>query len=169
MKTKRAKNSVKSDKQETRPSIYLGDYYSMKERCSRPVTEGVLKLLTEKLLQWLEDPESLHIREFTQLIGMHDKDYWKWRQLYAPLQEAHEYAKSVIGTRREVMACKRQLDSSMIKFTLYQYGDEYKEASEYHARLAKRDTDAAAGGNAQFSVTMYKVESDKDKYFEDKE
>ena len=160
---KKTLKSTLDKKRNEKKSIYLGDYYCMKEMQPRPVTEEFLRVLTEKLLEWVQLPDSLALFEFQQLMGLRDKDYALWRSRYENLQEAHEYAKRVIGTRREVMATRKQLDAGMIKHTLYQYAPEYREAAEYNAKLARREMEGAVNG-LQF-VVVPKIESENDEYF----
>lgn len=165
MKKKEApKSTIEVNRSKKKP-LYLGDYFCLKEMTPRPATDTFLDMLGKKLMQWAELPESLHIREFQQMVGVRDEDYSTWRKRYEPLQKAHDWAKALVGTRRELMALKRQLDPSMTKYTLHLYAPEYKEAAEFHAKLAKRDAEAVVGG-VQW-VVVPKIQSD-DENFQDK-
>lgn len=164
-----SKSTVDKAKPEKKRSIYLGDYYCMKELQPRPVTEALLKMIAEKLIEWAQYEDSMSMTSFLQALSMDRSDYNRWRERSEELRRADAYARALIGNRRELGAITRKYDGSMIKYSLWQYAPEYKESAEFHARLSKSTSDTV-GGNAQFVVHMSKVESDdEDMYFEAKE
>jgi hypothetical protein len=161
---KALKSTVDKNKSEKKQTLYLGDYFCMKEMQPRPVTLPFLKLLATKLVEWVEkDETAIHLRQFFQVMGLRPKDYYVWKERCEELQYAHDWAMSLMGMRRELGAIKKQFDSYMISRTLYQYSPEYKEAVEYHSKLAKKESEAANGG-VQF-VVIPKITSEREDYF----
>jgi hypothetical protein len=157
-------STIESAPAEKKKSLYLGDYYCMKELQPKPVTDELLELIAHKLVQWVEDEEEISLGKFKRKLGMGDSDYARWLDRSDTLRSAHEWAKMVLGDRREEQACRKQLDAGMIKHTLYQYSDSYKQAAEFHSKLSRRESEGVSSGTT--FVVLPKIESDEQVYFE---
>jgi hypothetical protein len=165
--TKKVPNStIENSPTEKKKGLYLGDYYCMKALQPKPVTEELLELIAQKLIQWVEDEENISLTNFKRELGMRDKDYAVWLERSEKLKEAHGWAKMILGARREEQACKRQLDASMIKHTLYQYAPEYKEAAEYHSKLNRSQAEGVSGGTTFVVIPKIETSEEGRVYFE---
>lgn len=151
---------------ERKKSIYLGDYYCMKELQPKPVTEELLELIAHKLVEFAGDEENISIGTFKSWLKIKDSDYARWMERSDKLKEAHSWALMVLGNRREEQACKRQLDSGMVKHTLYQYSPSFKEAAEFHAKLGRRENESISGGTTFVVVPRIDSGEEGKVYFE---
>ncbi len=155
-------------KTETSGPLVLGEYFDRKLRESRPVSMTFLKMTAEKLHQWADLDDSLHIMDFIAEIGMNDTSYYEWMKRCPEFQEEHAYALSRIGARRETGCIRKRYDTGAVWKTQYQYGKQYREAMEFAAKLAKKE-DAQDGGGQTF-IIMNEMKSDPsmEKYFKGK-
>lgn len=165
---KKGKSTTQNLRVEKTPYVYLGDYYCLKDLQGKPVSEGFLKVLAQKLLDWVRDPEALSLVQFFDLIGLESTDFYRWKDRSDDLMRAYRHAREVIGTRREVGAIKKQYDGHFVAKTLYQYKPEYAQAMEFLAKLAKAESNINTG--TQF-VVLPKIESaaEMEQFFKKKE
>ena len=67
------------------------------------------------------------------------KTYYGWVKRYPIAKEANEFAKTIIGNRREVGALKRKFDVGMFTASMPMYSDEWKENVEWKSSLKHKE------------------------------
>lgn len=153
------KPTIAKSKTEMGANIVMGEYFCLKERQPRPVTLNFLKVLADKLIEWVDNEEILSVTEFFGFAKIGSGTFYEYLDRCPELKRAHAYALDVVGSRRETGAMRRKLDTNAVWKCQYQYGKQYRDAMEFAAKLAKKDDDQDAGGTK--IVVIEKIVTDK--------
>ena len=95
--------------------------------CLSPKPDKYLQELADRLVLWASDDEdAIVLTEFMGKNRIAPKVFYQWCNRYEPLLEALNFAKIMIGTRREKMGLQRKLDSAFVEKTMPLYNTEYK-------------------------------------------
>lgn len=110
-----------------------------------PVSDRYLSELARDLVQWAQhDEEAIKLEQFLCLRCIQRKVWDDWLFRSEELQEAAEFAKMLLGTRREVAGLKRQLDPGIVAFTMPTYDPAWKELLAWKASLQDKDRNQQA-------------------------
>ena len=135
--------TIKSSTIQNKPCpLAFEDYRDLLTREMKPCTPLFLELLAEDMVKWSDSSDALKLTQFFQsrhidmanLYSNKDKkNGWLDKNEY--LKEAHQYVMSVLGTRREIGALKREYDASMVRTTMPHYDKTWKELEEWRSKL----------------------------------
>ena len=151
---KREEEKVECDglKKSERESVKLTKTYDFDEyldmkSCSRKITsEAWAEKMARTLVDWVENNENaLKMTEFYQHIGMYQTDFCILANKYPLLKKAQQYARMVIGTRREIGAITRKFDPGTTNYTMPHYDPDWREMVEWRSSL--KASEGKAGDN----------------------
>jgi hypothetical protein len=92
--------------------------------------------MATKLVKWVEESEdAVTLTEFYRSIGVLSQDFCELSRKYPILEKAQEYARMVIGDRREKGMIKRKFDSGSTAFMMPHYSYDWKKIIEWRASL----------------------------------
>lgn len=121
----------------------IDEYLCLFSFKKKPISEGFIHKLCEEFCKWANrdgkdgSDESLRLDDFADEMGVNKRDIERWRLKFPNLQEAYEYAKRRIASRREIGAMKRRYESSTVLKTQGYYCDVYRTEEERRAKLQK--------------------------------
>lgn len=115
--------------------LFLGEYFSVHTRQYHPITLKFIERETQRLIDWANEEDSLIIQKFWLSGGYSKAQFYVWINQFPEFAHAHEYAMTLIGTRRELGAMTRKFDASTIHRTLGRYNHIWKEETQELARL----------------------------------
>lgn len=116
--------------------IAYEDYRDMLSMEMKPCSSLFLERLSEDLIKWVnESPDHLKITQFFTSRGIAISNLYKWLPKSEALQEAHAYALTVLGDKRELGALKKEYDSGMVRYTMPHYDKAWKELEEWRSKL----------------------------------
>jgi hypothetical protein len=121
-KTKRVNGSIK-------------DYDMVFSFREYPTSDAYIEDKALRLLQWVEDKDTLIIGEFLEEIKCHPWTWAKWLKRSKILSEAYCYAKMCVGNHRERGALTRKLSEATILQSMPIYNEDWQELREWSARL----------------------------------
>lgn len=167
-KPKSSHPTTKKPNKEITGPLVMDEYYCLKARQPKPVTMSFLRTLADMLIDWAEESDALSIMKFYTFAGIPKQSFYDFMKRCPELKRAYDYAIDVLGARRDDGAMRKKLDPSAVWKTQYRYGQDYKEAMEFAAKLAKKE-DLEDQGGAKF-IIVEKMVTDKsmEKYFEKK-
>lgn len=107
------------------------------------ITEPILKLMSQDLLFWAKtNNEALTLDQFWNEYNIYRTYVERWKERFPWFVNVVELAKSIIGTRREVGALKKQLDSNIVVLTAPMYNKEIKKLLKWRANLKEIEKDS---------------------------
>jgi cytochrome c551/c552 len=145
-KETRSHSTIAKTKTVTKGPLVLEEYFCLKEMQPRPVTMSYLEKVADMLVEFADLDDSLSMVAFYRLTKIPKSCMQRWVGLCPKLDAAFKYAMATIGDRRECGAVTRKYDTGAVWRTLYQFSDEYKQAMEFAAKLAKKEDLTDAGG-----------------------
>jgi hypothetical protein len=101
-----------------------------------PVTAMFIHNLSTEIIEWADKPDSVLIKDFRNPRGYSDDKIERWAKAYREFNVAYNYAKEVIGARRE----RKRIMETNCAFTL---GDVNKEWQAREDRLHQRKIELA--------------------------
>lgn len=123
------------------------DYFFLR---SMPISDAWLEDLAERLVKWSsEDKNAIVLGAFLTDEKIVWETFGRWCKRSKSLRDAHKFALQVIGTRREVLALKKELDPSMVKFNQMLYDKNWKKVEEWREELKAKH---APEGTNTFTV-----------------
>lgn len=143
-KIKSAKKNSKTNaitKQKYMSNVHPG-FLKLITRGSR-VNDSYLSGLAQDLAKWaLNNEKALKITQFLNVRGIPSQTFTDWMKRNEELSAANKYALQVIGTRREILALNKELDTSMVKFTMATYDKDWRKLEEWRADLRNSEVQA---------------------------
>lgn len=139
-------------------TIRVDGYFDLQSCKMKPISQNFIDLLVERLITWADTTEdALVFEEFFMLTKINSSDYYGWLPKHENLKMAHDYAKQVIGIRREKGGLKRKLDPGMIASSMPMYSKSWKELAEWRAKLKEESQNQ--GNN--ITVVLEKIPDSK--------
>lgn len=127
-----------------RVKVLTDEFYDFMGAGQWNVTEAFLKNLATRLVYWVENYEILTFLEFFSDHGVSQQSYFTWIPKCKELKEAHEYALTVIGTRRELGGLRKELEYRIIAPSMPMYSKMHKDFAQWEyaqkAAINKPDT-----------------------------
>ncbi len=132
------------EKEAAKRSPFYFDMFTMRER---PFNNQWIENLAIEMVNWAnnEAHEALHIKQFYHKKGLLPRDINRFAERYPALKDAQDYAKSLIGVRREVGGLKKQYSESLVKDSMPMYDEEYMALLEHKAQLSKKEDNVDKG------------------------
>jgi hypothetical protein len=164
-KVQKSNPTASEIKVETNGPYVLDEYFCLKEMQPRPVTMAYLEMVAEKLVEYADFDDSLTINKFYRITKIPKDCMQRWKELCPRLNMAYNYALAALGERREEGSITRKYDTGGVWKRQYQFGEEYKQAMEFAAKLAKKDDLDDAGGVKFIVMHEMRTDSSMEKYF----
>lgn len=109
----------------------------------KPMNEAGIERLAKEVVEWARsNPDALKISQFYLDFGIPRSLWNDWCQKWPLLRQANDFAKEVIGNRRENGALNNKLNPSMVSFTMPIYDEDWKEESVRRASLKDGSSEA---------------------------
>ncbi len=119
------------------------DYRNMLTGFNEPMNEIGVDKLAHELMLWAEtDPDALKVSQFRLARGIKRSTWQDWCSKFESLREAHEYAKEIIGNRREIGAVQNKFNPGVVSYTMPFYDPEWKEETVRRASLKDGSNEA---------------------------
>lgn len=115
------KASLDSGKDTPVKLIFLGEYFNINTFKKHIVTESFIEEQARKLIEWSKDDDALLMQEFSNTQGYRRNLFYEWVEKYEVFREAHEFALSQLGARREKGAMTRKYAEATVHRTLGHY------------------------------------------------
>lgn len=140
------KKKVQSVIKKKRVKVLTEEFFDWMSHSQWNAPQPFLIKLAERLIYWVENYDTITFGEFLVDHGLSQRQYFDWLPKCPKLQEAHQYALTVIGTRREIKGLTKELDSGSINTTMSMYSKMHKDHAEWNYRMkaavnAKRETE----------------------------
>lgn len=133
--TKRVKSSTEEKNRVTIIDHYTDLFFLQ----SKPVSEGFIQRVAERMIEWAKKPDSFRITQFYNEEGIPNTYIYRWMEKYPNLKLAHEYAFSMIADRREIGALKKELDGPTMREMQAIWDPAYKAHLEWKSKLSKQE------------------------------
>jgi hypothetical protein len=135
------KNKKESDMQSKRKGpIWLENYRDCFTFKTKPVTELFIeRFFSDVVKEARNNEEVLTMEDLFLNKGVPSVTYYGWVKRYPLAKEANDFAKAIIGNRREKGALKKKFDVGMIMFSMPMYSDRWKESFEWKSRLKEKE------------------------------
>lgn len=118
------------------------DYINMFQLRDVPISDAALEHYAAEVIDWAwEDKEALHLQWFHLNKGFTSGTWSELVRRSPILKEAWEFARAVIGLRRQDQGETGKRDKTMIMFTMPLYSKEWKELEEWHAQVKAKAND----------------------------
>ena len=105
-----------------------------------PVTQGRIERIKDKLRVWLdENPEAKSISKFYYEQDLSKATYYRLLERDPELAEIHEMVMRKMGDKLWENSVDCRANWNAVKFKIHQFAEEYKQAREYEAQLAKKE------------------------------
>ena len=101
--------------------IFLGEYFNIHTFKKHIITASFIESEARKLIEWANLDDSLLMQDFASRQGYRCNLYYEWVEKYEVFREAHAYALSRVGSRREIGAMTRKYAESTVQRTLGAY------------------------------------------------
>ena len=118
------------------PFCTLRNMQSWREK---PMSEEFLNQFSEDLINWSYQDDAFCLTQFLRYYGVPENRFYEWVALYPQIKEAHWFAMTSLGDRREVGALTRKLDSGTAGHVMPAYSSTWAAVEERRAKL-KRDS-----------------------------
>lgn len=96
----------------------------------RPWLDSEWESISEAIVEWAQKDESLFLQEFPLMHGYSPTKFLKWVELNETFSNAVDYARNMLGMRREGRAMTGEIDKSMVITLMPLYNPEYREYKE---------------------------------------
>ncbi len=157
--------TIQKSKVETSKPLVMGEYECSRQFTARPITESFLESMSQNLMQWAQETESIHLVDWFHESGMPSDTFYEWTNKSPSLKRAHRFAMEALGARRESGAITKKYDTGAVWKRQYQFGNDYKEAMEFTAKLAKKEDLEDGGGKTFIIMGDMKSDPSMEKYF----
>ena len=119
-----------------------GEYLDIKTFKMKPVYEGTLDEIAEKVRDWSEKPKSYRMSQFFREIGIPKRSYYAFKERNRNLEAAHEYAMQNLSERRELGALltPNKVNPSIVLSSMCIYDDDWKKDRTEKAALTNKDS-----------------------------
>jgi hypothetical protein len=121
--------------------VYYGEHYSVHTRQYHATTKKFIEIESQRMIDWANLEDSLLIQDFYNKGGYSMRQFYDWCDKFPEFKEAHEYAMSMLGSRRELGALTRRFDAGTVHRTLGAYSKIWREQTR---ELAQMKEDAAS-------------------------
>jgi hypothetical protein len=92
--------------------------------------------MATKLVKWVEESnDAVTLTEFYRSIGIISQDFCELSRKYPILEKAQEYARMVIGDRREKGMLMRKFEPGSTAYMMPHYSADWKKIVEWRASL----------------------------------
>lgn len=91
-----------------------------------PVTEAFIQRISIEIMEWSEKPDSFLLSDFYNPRGYTDDKLLRWSNKYPTFSAAYEYAKDMLGARRE----RKKILEQNCDFTLGEYNKSWKKKED---------------------------------------
>ncbi len=126
-------------KEKNKPKTFYEEFKDSRLGSQRFLTDNFIEELCQKLITFaLESDGAESIALFIAKQGIPHRTWHNWLEKYSQIKDANEEAKHIIGQQRLTNALRKQLDSGLVKFTLYNYMPEMKETQEWLAKIKEQ-------------------------------
>ncbi len=134
--SKKAKNLSKKE-EEIKPveQLLIGQYLSLKTFQYHPLTVKFVEQECVRLVEWAQLENSLVLLDFIDLRGYSEETFYDWCKKFSNFEEAHQFAKRRIGSRREVGAMTRKFDGNFVAKMMGHYSRAWREEMIFAAKL----------------------------------
>lgn len=140
-----------------------GEYLDIKTFKMKPVYEGTLDEIAEKVRDWSEKPKSYRMSQFFREIGIPKMSYYTFKERNRNLQVAHDYAIQNLAERRELGALSYKLNASVVMASMCIYDEDWEKDREKKAALTNKDSKGSDGGITNVYMDGIRVSSTEDK------
>lgn len=138
--------------------VYFDEFFDFNEFKQRPVSEQWLAELSKRLVFWAKDnDDALILNEFFLKEGIGKSTVANWKKQSKLFKNSYDFAKQIIGTRREIGALNKKFDTNVVMFTMPMYSKSWKELEEWRSSLKVKELEKA--GKQTITVVMEKVQS----------
>lgn len=154
MTTKRAKTTNHSTrkKKPTTKFTDMFEIYDIFTGRSKPVSDDWLENLGKKALKWaMEIEEPLTARFFFRQQGIDYMSVGNWRKRSTKFDTYCRMMLETLADKREVGAVTKKYDAAHVRYTLPQFGQEWKDLAQFHASLKQ---EAKGTGDQHITVVM---------------
>lgn len=110
-------------------------YRHMQSWRENTLSDAFVEKMCLALMEWSELPDSLCLTQFLRFWGVPEKLFYRWLPKFPDLQDAHWYAMTNLGDRREIGAIKRQYDAGIIEKSLAVYSSAFAAGKAYDSKL----------------------------------
>lgn len=105
----------------------------------KPVSETYIAKLAEELIEECVNNTKLYtIDQFLVKHNLISTTYERWCKKFEQLGEAHEFAKMVLGARRESGALENNLNASMVQYVMPHYSKTWRDMTEWRSSLKQQ-------------------------------
>lgn len=119
---------------------WAGQYKDFFHQKMVPISEAFIDRLSQDLATWaINDDEAYKITQFILKKGIPPDTFYDWINQFPVLNAANKIAVEAIGNRREMGGLKKQLDSSIVQFTMPSYDKNWKELRAWSAKLKEQE------------------------------
>lgn len=92
--------------------------------------------ICRELIEWaLSDPDAIKIKQFLAFKGISEKTWHRWCQKHELFQETHDFAKMIIGNRREHGMITRKFEPSQTARNMWIYDEDWERSAKFWASL----------------------------------
>lgn len=102
-----------------------------------PRSDKQLQIYANEIREWANTTKRVKVDQYCDEIRVDRAVFRKWRERYAPLEEAYQQARQIIGDRREEYGLFNKFNSSIVEKTMGMYNEEYKEFLKWKAEINK--------------------------------
>jgi hypothetical protein len=113
------------------------DVLDMRELKSKPVN---IYRLCKELISWSLKSDSWRVGDFCTGKWLRERELYRLAQKYEQIHNSLDFAKQVIGCRRERAALERTLDAGVILKSIGHYSIIHREEQERLARLRDEES-----------------------------
>lgn len=101
-----------------------------------PISQAFIEKLATDLVVWAaEDEDALKLTQFLRKLGLQSVTFYRWCHKYPELMNAKKAALEAIGDRREILALKNKLNSTMVMSQMAKYDDSWRNLESWRAEL----------------------------------
>jgi len=161
MKPKNPKPTTVTKSQVKKRYRDTAEFINMHTFRKTPVKIDYLELLAKELVEWATTEKPLILTIFYDERGIHSDVLARWMKRSKKLKQAHQFAKRVIGSRRELGALNKTLDSGIVARTMAMYNKDWKNLEEWRSNLRK--TEEEQKGDTIIKVEMPSYLEKKDR------
>lgn len=145
-------------KQTAIPVIVIDEIHDLDTGKRRPITNTYIPRLAQQYIQWAGQDDALILRDFISLHKLNKDRFYAWMEEFPELKEAHDYAKRMVGSRRERGALTKLLEKDTVLKSMAHYAQEWKDLEQWRAGLRVAIEDAKR--SAEINVIMQKFVAD---------
>ena len=131
------KRKSKTKESSPKQPLWMCEFRNYKTNKPQLVTQTFLDNLIPHIIKEAYENENYSTVEDIFLeLGVPQTTYYDWTREYKALREAHNYAKLIIGRRREKHGIKREWDTLG---SMSQYNDRWKSIEEWRSALKNKE------------------------------